>query len=48
MKDVTYYMQLNTDFYIFKPLCYDPIDLFHTHNRSYLLTSPNAFQQICS
>lgn len=35
LKDVTYYMRLDTDSYIFKPLCYDPIDLFHQHNRSY-------------
>lgn len=35
LKDVTYYMRLDTDSYIFKPLCYDPIDLFHSHNRSY-------------
>ncbi|THH05682.1 hypothetical protein EW145_g4626 [Phellinidium pouzarii] len=35
LKDVTYYMRLDTDSYIFKPLCYDPVDLFHQHNRSY-------------
>lgn len=35
LKDVTYYMQLDTNSYIFKPLCYDPIDLFHSHNHSY-------------
>ncbi|KAI5117395.1 hypothetical protein M0805_007786 [Coniferiporia weirii] len=35
LKDVTYYMRLDTDSYIFEPLCYDPVDLFHQHNRSY-------------
>lgn len=35
LKDVTYYMRLDTDSYIFKSLCYDPIDLFHRHNRTY-------------
>ena len=28
-------MHLDTDAYIYKPLCYDPIELFHNHNRSY-------------
>ena len=35
MKDVTYYMRLDTDSYIFNPTCYDPIDLFHSKNRTY-------------
>ncbi|EJD05230.1 nucleotide-diphospho-sugar transferase, partial [Fomitiporia mediterranea MF3/22] len=35
LKDVTYYMRLDTDSYIFKPLCYDPVELFHQHNKTY-------------
>ena len=35
LQNVTYYMRLDTDSYIFKPVCYDPIDLLHAHNRSY-------------
>lgn len=35
LKDVTYYMRLDTDSYIFKPLCYDPIALLHDHNKTY-------------
>lgn len=35
LQNVTYYMRLDTDSYIYKPLCYDPIDLMHSRNRSY-------------
>lgn len=35
LKDVSYYMRLDTDSYIYKPLCYDPVALFHEHNRTY-------------
>lgn len=35
LRDVTYYMRLDTDSYIFKPLCYDPIDLLHSRNKKY-------------
>ncbi|THH09095.1 hypothetical protein EW145_g2248 [Phellinidium pouzarii] len=35
LRDVTYYMRLDTDSYIFKPVCYDPIALFHERNRTY-------------
>ncbi|TCD69015.1 hypothetical protein EIP91_009078 [Steccherinum ochraceum] len=35
LRDVTYYMRLDTDSYIYKPVCYDPIDVMHTHNRTY-------------
>lgn len=35
LRDVTYYLRLDTDSYIFKPLCYDPITLFHERNRTY-------------
>jgi len=35
LRDVTYYMRLDTDSYIFRPLCYDPFEIFHQRNRSY-------------
>lgn len=35
LRDVTYYLRLDTDSYIYKPLCYDPIELFHARNRTY-------------
>ena len=35
LKDVTYYLRLDTDSYIYKPLCYDPVDHFHSRNLSY-------------
>lgn len=35
LQDVSYYMRLDTDSYIYAPLCYDPLSLFHAHNRTY-------------
>ncbi|KAL5482977.1 hypothetical protein ACEPAI_9572 [Sanghuangporus weigelae] len=35
LRDVTYFMRLDTDSFIFKHLCYDPLEVFHAHNRSY-------------
>ncbi|KAH8104833.1 nucleotide-diphospho-sugar transferase [Cristinia sonorae] len=35
LQNVTYYMRLDTDSYIYKPLCYDPIDIVHTRNKIY-------------
>lgn len=35
LANVTYYMRLDTDSYIFRPLCYDPFAIFHARNRSY-------------
>lgn len=35
LQNVTYYLRLDTDSYIYRPLCYDPIARFHAHNRSY-------------
>ena len=32
-------MRLDTDSYIYQPLCYDPIELFHEHNRTYAYRS---------
>ena len=44
LKNVTYYMRLDTDSYIFRPLCYDPFEIFHQRKRSYgyraVLTDP--------
>ena len=33
-------MRLDPDSYIYKPLCYDPFDLFHEHNRTYAHNLP--------
>src|ERR1700722_5300935 len=35
LRDVTYYLRLDTDSYIFEPLCYDPFERFHQRNLSY-------------
>ena len=35
MKDVTYYMRMDTDSYIFNPVCYDPIERMHERNLTY-------------
>ncbi|OCB88682.1 nucleotide-diphospho-sugar transferase [Sanghuangporus baumii] len=35
LRDVTYFMRLDTDSFIFKHLCYDPLEVFHAYNRSY-------------
>ena len=39
LANVTYYLRLDTDSYIFRPLCYDPIARFHAHNRTYAYRS---------
>ncbi|THH33311.1 hypothetical protein EUX98_g938 [Antrodiella citrinella] len=47
LQNVTYYMRLDTDSYIFRPLCYDPFEIFHQRKRSYgyraALTDPAEF-----
>jgi len=35
IRNLTYYMRMDTDSFIMKPLCYDPIDHIHRRNRSY-------------
>ncbi|KAL5512643.1 hypothetical protein ACEPAG_2909 [Sanghuangporus baumii] len=35
LRDVTYFMRLDTDSFVFKHLCYDLLEVFHAHNRSY-------------
>ena len=35
LKDVTYYMRMDTDSYIYSPVCYDPIKRMHEHNLTY-------------
>lgn len=35
LKDVTYYMRLDTDSLILEPLCYDPFELTHIHDMTY-------------
>lgn len=39
LSNVTYYLRLDTDSYIFRPLCYDPIARFHEHKRLYAYRS---------
>ncbi|KAH8104836.1 glycolipid 2-alpha-mannosyltransferase-domain-containing protein [Cristinia sonorae] len=41
LQDVTYYLRLDTDSYIYKPVCYDPIDLLHTKKKVYGFRSPS-------
>ena len=38
-KDVTYYLRLSPDSYIYKPLCYDPFEYFHARNLSSAFSS---------
>jgi len=35
IRNLTYYMRMDTDSYIMRPLCYDPIDYIHRRNRVY-------------
>lgn len=35
LKDVTYYMRMDTDSLITEPLCYDPFEVMHIRQRSY-------------
>lgn len=39
LRDLTYYMRLDTDSYIYEPLCYDPIDEIHWANQTYAYRS---------
>lgn len=39
LAEVDYYLRLDTDSYIFRPLCYDPISRFHAHNLTYAYRS---------
>jgi mannosyltransferase len=39
LANVTYYMRLDTDSYIFRPLCYDPVARFHERNLTYAYRS---------
>lgn len=41
LRDVTYYLRLDTDSYIFSPLCYDPFERMHAHNLTYAYRSTN-------
>lgn len=34
-RNVTYFMRLDPDVYIYKKLCYDPFEVFHSRNRKY-------------
>lgn len=42
LKDVTYYLRLDTDSYIYAPLCYDPIERMHAHNLTYAFRIQNV------
>src|SRR5271154_2868404 len=42
LQNVTYYMRLDSDAYIFEPLCYDPIERFHRRNLLYANRSAHA------
>jgi len=35
LRDVTYYMRLDTDSLLTAPLCYGPFEVVHTRHRSY-------------
>jgi len=35
IRNLTYYMRMDTDSFIMKPVCYDPIDHIHRRNRLY-------------
>lgn len=35
LKDVTYYMRMDTDSLIQEPLCYDPFSIMHARKRAY-------------
>lgn len=35
LKDVTYYMRMDTDSLITEPLCYDPFEVMHARQKSY-------------
>ena len=35
LRNLTYYMRMDTDSFIMKPLCYDPIEHIHRRNRVY-------------
>lgn len=35
LKDVTYYMRMDTDSFFTAPLCYDPFEVMHLRRRSY-------------
>jgi mannosyltransferase len=39
LQNVTYYLRLDTDSYILEPICYDPIERFHSRNLSYAFIS---------
>lgn len=35
LRDVTYYLRMDTDSLFLEPLCYDPFEVMHLHQRSY-------------
>ena len=35
LRDVTYYLRMDTDSLFLAPLCHDPFEVMHVHQRSY-------------